>query len=251
MAAAAVCRGIVFSSRLPNAASIFSAEAKAILLALTFIEYTFQNQFIFSDSKSVLQAIQNLNWKNPLIYQILQKHDSLYNLNKRIIFFWIPSHIGISGNDKADSEAKKALNNNISSILLPSTDFKYNCCRYILNLWQTQWNQDIDNKLFSIKPKIENTPLHSSFRRDDVIITRLRIGHSYYTHSHLLSNIPCPICTYCQTDISVKHLLIDCPVFNNHRQNLHTSNSIFDFFQKNHSRHIIEFLKHCNLYYKI
>ena len=84
VAAAAVCKGIVFSSRLPNAASIFSAEAKAILLALTFIEYTFQKHFvIFSDSKSVLQAIKNLNWKNPLIYQILQKYDSLYNLNKK------------------------------------------------------------------------------------------------------------------------------------------------------------------------
>ena len=75
VAAAAVCNGIVFSSRLPNAASIFSAEAKAILLALNFIECTFHNQFvIFSDSKSVLQAIQNLNWKCHLIYNILQKH---------------------------------------------------------------------------------------------------------------------------------------------------------------------------------
>ena len=188
---------------------------------------------IFSDSKSVLQAIQNLNWKDPLIYQILQKHDSLYNLNKRVIFFWIPSHIGITGNDKADSAAKDALNINISDIPLPSTDFKYNCYRYILNLWQTKWNQDIDNKLFGIKPKIGNTHLHSSYRKDDVIVTRLRIGHSYYTHSHLLCNTPCPVCTHCRTEISVKHILLDCPMFDNHRQSLQHSNSLFDLKKKN------------------
>ncbi|WP_411025633.1 ribonuclease H family protein, partial [Salmonella sp. s55004] len=109
VAAAAVCRGIVFSSRLPDAASIFSAEAKAILLALNYFEFTFHNHFvIFSDSKSVLQAIKNRNWKNPIICQILQKFDLLYNTNKRIILFWIPSHIGIPGNDKADSAAKKS-----------------------------------------------------------------------------------------------------------------------------------------------
>ncbi|WP_411016702.1 ribonuclease H family protein, partial [Salmonella sp. s51944] len=131
----------------------FSAEAKAILLALNYIEFTFHNHFvIFSDSKSVLQAIKNRNWKNPIICQILQKFDLLYNTNKRIILFWIPSHIGIPGNDKADSAAKKALNNNISNTLLPFSDFKQNCSIYILSLWQTLWNLDNCNKLLSIKP---------------------------------------------------------------------------------------------------
>ena len=49
VAAAAVCNGIVFGSRLPNAASIFSAEAKAILLALNFIECTFHLFWSWAD----------------------------------------------------------------------------------------------------------------------------------------------------------------------------------------------------------
>ena len=32
------------------------------------------------------------------------------NHNKMVIFCWIPSHIGIQGNDEADSLAKAALN---------------------------------------------------------------------------------------------------------------------------------------------
>uniref|UniRef100_UPI00397E9AAD hypothetical protein n=1 Tax=Salmonella sp. s51944 TaxID=3159655 RepID=UPI00397E9AAD len=81
-----------------------------------------------------------------------------------------------------------------------------------------------------IKPKIGNTPLHSSFRKEDVIITRLRIGHSYLTHSHLLSNTPHPVCTSCQADISINHLLLDCPLFCDHRRNINPSNYTFDRF---------------------
>ena len=62
------------SSRLPDNASIFSAEAKAILLAMTYIETSNRvNHVIFSDSKSVLQAIFEQNWDNPLINQTLIK----------------------------------------------------------------------------------------------------------------------------------------------------------------------------------
>ena len=252
VAAAAVCNGNVFSNRLPKTASIFSAEAKAILLALNFIECTFHNQFvIFSDSKSVLQAIQNLNWKNPLIYSILKKYDLLYNSNKRIVFFWIPSHIGIIGNEKADYAAKEALKKNISNFPLPSSDFKHSCSFYVLKLWQANWGKDVGNKLLNIKPKIGETPLHSSVRREDVVITRLRIGHSYFTHSHLLLNIPNPVCSHCKTVISVKHLILDCPLYENYRYSFQLSDSIFEFFQKNHSRLIIDFLKRCDLFSKI
>ncbi|WP_411025544.1 hypothetical protein, partial [Salmonella sp. s55004] len=100
---------------------------------------------------------------------------------------------------------------------------------------------DVCNKLFSIKPKIGNTPLHSSYRKEDVTITRLRIGHSYFTHSHLLSNFPHPVCTSCQADISINHLLLDCSLFVDHRRILYPSNSIFDFFQNNSSQLILIF----------
>ena len=132
-----------------------------------------------------------------------------------------PSHIGIQGNDLADTAAKTALTNNISSILLPPSDFKHDCDTYIKSLWQRQWNLDINNKLFSVKPNIGITALHSTFRKDDVVITRLRIGHSYYTHSYLLLGDPHPVCAHCGTNISIHHLLLDCPLFDVHRRRLH------------------------------
>ena len=59
---AMILSSVVDSQMMPPSFS----EAKAIFFALAFIGYTFHNHFvIFSDSKSVLQAIKNLNWKNP------------------------------------------------------------------------------------------------------------------------------------------------------------------------------------------
>ena len=47
-------------------------------------------------------------------------------------------------------------------------------------------------------------------RRDELILRRLRIGHAYLTHQHLLCGDPSPICVGCQERLSVEHILIHC-----------------------------------------
>ena len=44
---------------------------------------------------------------------VLLKHNELAELNP-IVFCWLPSHVGIKGNEKADIAAKSALTLNIS-----------------------------------------------------------------------------------------------------------------------------------------
>jgi len=47
----------------------------------------------------------------------------LHSNNYDVVFCWIPSHIGITGNEKADQAAKSALNlPNITSYPLPYSD---------------------------------------------------------------------------------------------------------------------------------
>ena len=68
VAAAAVTKNEIFSARLPNEASIFTAEAKAIQLAFEYIRISSNNHFtIFSDSLSCLQSIKNMNIDHPYI----------------------------------------------------------------------------------------------------------------------------------------------------------------------------------------
>jgi ribonuclease HI len=108
VASAAVYRNDIFSVRLPNNTSIFTAEAKALQLAFDFIKHSDDKKhIIYSDSISCLQAIKNCKIDHPFIYNILKEYVSLKRYNT--VFCWIPSHIGIHGNTKADSAANYQL----------------------------------------------------------------------------------------------------------------------------------------------
>ena len=86
--------------RIPDDSSIFTAEAKAIDLALDFISTCDANNkfLIFSDSLSVLKAMNHTSSKNPQIQKLLEKYHE-FLAYKEIVLCWIPSHIGIKGNE--------------------------------------------------------------------------------------------------------------------------------------------------------
>ena len=42
------------------------------------------------------------------------------------------------------------------------------------------------------------------------VLNRLRIGHSYLTHSFILRREEAPVCVACGAVITVKHILIEC-----------------------------------------
>ena len=48
---------------------------------------------------SVLQALNHTSSNNPQIQKLLIKHHTISEL-KTIIYSWVPSHIGIYGNEK-------------------------------------------------------------------------------------------------------------------------------------------------------
>ena len=95
--------------RLPNEASIFSAEICVINMALKLVSTSNKEKFIHSDSISFLEFLKNTKTDNPFIIKLLNKLNSM-NHGKKVMFCWISSHIGILGKDKADSLAETALN---------------------------------------------------------------------------------------------------------------------------------------------
>jgi len=98
---------------------------------------------------SALQAIAHQHTSSPLILDILLLHNDLYNYNFYIIFFWIPSHVGIVGNTKVDLLAKTPLSL-ITNISIPATDFFVNVHSVVQNKWQSRWNLHPNNKLYKI-----------------------------------------------------------------------------------------------------
>ena len=83
---------------------------------------------------------------------------------------------------------------------------------FISSLWQERWDKEVDNKLHAIMPQIDEKYYSGcTNRKDEVIINRLRIGHTGLTHSFRMENRPHPpLCDQCEGDheLTVKHVLI-------------------------------------------
>lgn len=103
-----------FTNNLPASSSSFSAECYAIIEALTFISNLAPNNYLIaSDSITCLLALKSspLNSHlSPFVLRIKQIALILHQSNYSIQCLWIPSHIGINGNEIADSLAKSTSN---------------------------------------------------------------------------------------------------------------------------------------------
>ena len=242
------------SYRLPKHASIFTAEVEAIRGALKFIEISWLRNFvIFSDSKSTLEAIDSQDSNNPLVIDTLQTIYKLINKGKNIEFCWIPSHIGIRGNEQADGAAKSALNLPVPvGFDLPSSDKYPQVKQYVKDLWQQYWitnNQQKLQKLFEIMPVIGEFNVNNLSRKEQVIVHRIRIGHTRLTHSHLMENIPdAPMCNFCNETLTVKHFMLFCQRYSNIRRRFFNVQDMKELFEQVSLRTILSYIKAIGLY---
>jgi ribonuclease HI len=123
--------------RLPDNASIFTAELRAILMATKIIETFHRKNFlILVDSTACTQTIENRNWSNPNVLEILSKLHHLVSSGIFLTFMCIPSHIGIRGNTAADAAARLALSSTITYCTVPYSSFKPFLNKYIISQWQ-------------------------------------------------------------------------------------------------------------------
>ena len=210
------------SKKLNECTSIFTAELAAILAAIERSNGIAQNKItIITDSKSSIQAIQVIYTSNPIVQQI---QNSIKRSNKQFQLCWVPSHIGILGNEKADKLALEATRNEIVDPH-PNTrgDIKAFIRKKCREKWKEQWEgQGQTNKLREITNSIH--PLPNSSCPDDRLwerkLMRLRIGHSRHTHGYLMCRGEPPICEDCNegSPLTIKHILTECPLHNEKRQ---------------------------------
>ncbi|XP_060846524.1 uncharacterized protein LOC132926202 [Rhopalosiphum padi] len=95
--------------KFPDFCSIYTAEALAISHALEIVkQQKTDHALILSDSLSALNSI--LNIKPNTISRIIQNQFFLLNSNNQFAtLLWIPSHVGIPGNETPDVYAKRAI----------------------------------------------------------------------------------------------------------------------------------------------
>ena len=95
---------------------------------------------IYSDSKSAIQSLNKFKSPQPLIQDAQEWLFRIHCKFKSVSFCWVPSHVGIKGNEIADREAKNAVLNGSEIISkVPHMDMKRAIRSYILNKWQERW----------------------------------------------------------------------------------------------------------------
>ena len=223
------------SWKLDGSCSTLTCELWAILKALEAIyQEDFPSCTIFTDSLSAVRSISNLRTGNRLIYQIAEKISNCLSSGTLTTVAWVPSHVGIIGNETADHLANQGR-------LHPSEGTIYNTqtAAEMITIYKTRWKERIVNNLkgpprlvmlengeeadtrnVAIAHRIKHGPLpwHLHKKRNKQTITfRLRSGHNKLNSTtgrwerNDEQNRGCPNCD-AEKETS-KHVLMECPEY--------------------------------------
>ena len=100
---AVIYKNTSYVVKLPDSASVHTAELTAIVKALKLIHNSPHKKFvIYSDSQGALQSLNIFNSFHPLIQEAQEWLFKIKCRFKSVCFCWVPSHVGIKGNEKAD-----------------------------------------------------------------------------------------------------------------------------------------------------
>ena len=214
MGSAFVCASRTHSVRLPPESSIFTAELTAIREALKHcFDLNETTYVICCDSRSSLAIIEHLYSKHSIVVKIQDLLIQLQTAHKTVSLCWVPSHVGVRGNEHADEAARAAISNQeiVHNFHIPYKDSYPLIKKRIRERWSAEWLASEGSKLREIKDSVVEWPSsHHKVRRVEVTLCRLRIGHTLPTHRYLMERSGPPVCQHCNVLLSVKHLLVEC-----------------------------------------
>lgn len=211
--------GLRRNVRITDHASVYTSELIAIKCALSYIIDTNRtNSVIFSDSLSVLQTLKHgtPGSNQKLVSEVRILVQQINELDKsNVSFAWVPSHVGVPGNEAADTEAKLALSNpQIDVVVKPTLNDAY--CRinsHISEQWQKRWDSSETGKAYKvIQPTVSGVIKYTNkSRRKEVVITRLRLGRcALNRYLHVINCHPTGLCDTCHEPETIEHHLLYC-----------------------------------------
>lgn len=203
--------------------SIMTLELIAILEALN-AAHIFNDSFvvIFTDSKSALQHLaQCASGRSrgvTVAYVILNVIHSIIDNGVNLKLQWVPSHIGLKGNEEADRLAKLARSNgeqfNIKPDYTEQLFFGKTLCFDYYKEYFDERSKEKGIWYKTIQCQPPRTPwfIDSKIKRSYVIMAhRLRSGH-YPSNKfgYLMKKVNSPNCEICGIIEDVHHLLMEC-----------------------------------------
>ena len=126
------------------------------------------------------------------------------------------------------------------------------------NLWQLDsiHNTGLRLALWAFAPAQPPTlgqpkKFHYLTRAEEVMITRLQFGLTKATKSHILSRRPPAACHHCGQTLSIDHMLLECAVLQECRDEYYIADSLKALFETIPETCIVEFLREAGFVYLI
>lgn len=222
--AACIFNNITRTASLPPEANILTAiKTHAINMAINLIQELPEGPYIImTDSRSCLESIAAGDGENDYTRRLLHKIHNSALTNRHVELCWIPSHVGIHGNEKADRAAKSATERPPELIPINHKNWTPLITTTVKAAWNARW-QSSTHQLHSTNPQIGSCiTLPKSTRREAVVLNRVRLGYTRLTHGYLMdASAPqiSPICEFCQeVTLTIPHLLTRCHGVNPERR---------------------------------
>ena len=120
----------------------------------------------------------------------------------------------------------------------------------IQKLVQTKWDVAVHGRdLYLVKPTLGPPKKFQHLTRaEEVVITRLRIGHTKATKSHILSRGPPTACHHCGQTLTIEHMLLECAVLQECHDEYYTVDSLNALFETSPETCIVEFLREAGFF---
>ncbi len=212
------------SKRTSDHISVFTAELIAILLALQWIEVIQPTKAVIcTDSLSALNSLSSGKSlaRQDMINEVMQSLFRIRQYGLLVNFVWVPSHMGVKGNEEADHLGKQALNQSQIDIevTLSKTEIKAIIAKEVQEIWQNEWKEGTKRRhLYCIQEKVGSERERFGNRKEDVLITRMRIGHCLLNQClHRIGKHENGNCDKCGLTENVEHVLIKCEAYERER----------------------------------
>ena len=185
------------------------------------------------------------------ICQIMNLLWALSDKGTCVRFCWVPSHGGIEGNEIVDQLAKETLDHDIDTLTtVHFADLKPLVNSYIQQEVQIKWDVFIHGRdLYLLKPTLGPPKRFRHLTRaEEVVITRLRTGHTKAPKSHILSWGPPLGYQHCGRTLTIEHILLECTVLQQSRDEYYRIDSLRTLFETIPEACILEFLREAGFY---